>query len=236
MGITMIDLHCHILPDIDDGPKTLNESMAMARMAAADGIAVIVATPHVNEKLYDPVEITRRVSLLNLQLRKEDIPLTIMPGADVSVVFKPAQVQGFTINDTEYILVEFPHSHLPATAKDILSQFVGHGYKPIITHPERNPSISANPELLLNLSGENIYVQVTAGSLTGEFGKKAQQCAQYLLRAGVVDVIATDAHSAKYRKPILSKGMQAAAEIVGLPEAQRMVFGTPVKIISGLSL
>jgi protein-tyrosine phosphatase len=232
----MIDLHCHILPDIDDGPKTFDESVAMARMAAADGIAVIVATPHLNEKLYDPVEIGRRVSWLNHLLRTSKIPVSILAGADVSVVFRPGQVQGFTINDTEYILVEFPHTHLPKNATDILAQFVDNGYKPIITHPERNPSISANPKLLLDLLDEHRYVQVTAGSLTGDFGQAAQQCAQHLLRAGVVDVIATDAHSTSYRKPQLSLGVKAAAEIVGAEAAQRMVFGTPVKIISGLAL
>lgn len=232
----MIDIHCHILPDIDDGPKTFDESMAMARMAAADGIAGIVATPHLNEKMYDHVEISRRVSWLNHLLRQEKIPLSIMRGADVSVVFKPTELQGFTVNDTEYILVEFPHTHLPKNSKDILFDFTANGYKPIITHPERNPSISGNPKLLLDLLGEGIYVQVTAGSLTGEFGKGAQQCAQHLLRAGVVDVIASDAHSSTWRKPQLSSGMKAAAEIVGVDAAQRMVFGTPVKIISGLAL
>lgn len=232
----MIDIHCHILPDIDDGPKNFDESMAMARMAAADGIAGIVATPHLNVKMYDPVEISRRVYWLNHLLRQEKIPLSIMRGADVSVVFRPTELQGFTINDTEYILVEFPHTHLPKNSKDILFDFTANGYKPIITHPERNPSISGNPKLLLDLLGEGIYVQVTAGSLNGEFGKGVQQCAQHLLRAGVVDVIASDAHSYTWRKPQLSSGMKAAAEIVGVDAAQRMVFGTPAKIISGLAL
>jgi len=230
----MIDLHCHILPDIDDGPKTFDQSVAMARMAAADGIAVIVATPHLNEKLYDPAEIEQRVSRLNQLLQTERIPISIMAGADVSVVFKPDQVRGFTINETDYILVEFPHTHLPKFAAEILAQFVASGFKPIITHPERNPSINAQPKLLLDLLAEHIYVQVTAGSLTGDFGLAPQQCAQHLLRAGVVDIIATDAHSATWRKPLLSPGARAAAEIVGQQAAQRMVFGTPMRIISGL--
>ena len=235
--ISMIDLHCHILPEIDDGPSNFDESLAMARLAAADGIYAIVATPHLNEQLYNPVEISRRVSWLNHLVRKEKIPVSIMPGSDVSVLFKPDQVQGFTINDTEYLLVEFSHTHLPANAGDILAQFVASGYKPIFTHPERNPSIITNPQLLLNLlDNNNIYVQVTAGSLTGEFGVEAQQCAQQLLRAGVVDVIATGAHSATHRKPLLSLGVKVAAEIVGAEAAQRMVFGTPAKIISGLAL
>jgi len=232
----MIDIHCHILPDIDDGPKTFDESVAMARIAAEDGIAVIVATPHLNEKLYDPVEISRRVSWLNHLLRTQNIPVSIMRGADVSVVFRPEQVQDFTINDTSYILVEFPHTHLPKNADEILFQFVVNGYKPIITHPERNPSISANPHLLTQLLGDNMYVQITAGSVTGEFGKDAQRCAEHLLRAGVVDVIATDAHSTTYRKPRMTAGMQAAAAIVGEDRAKRMVFGSPMKIISGQDL
>ena len=232
----MIDLHCHILPDIDDGPKTFEESLAMARMAAEDGVAVIVATPHLNEKLYDAVEISRRVSYLNHLLRKENLPLNILQGADVSVVFRPDQVEGFTINDTEYILVEFPHTHLPHHAGDILKQFVDKGFKPIITHPERNPTISNNPKILFELLRENNYVQITAGSLAGEFGRDAKVCAEHLLRAGVVDVIATDAHSSKHRKPQLSAGRDAAAAIVGADAAQRMVFGTPMKIITGLDV
>ena len=234
--ISMIDIHCHILPDIDDGPKSFDESLVMAKMAATDGIAAIVATPHLNNKLYDRVEINRRVSYLNHLLRQEGVPITIMPGADVSVLFSSAQLQGFTINDTEYILVEFPHTHFPRNASDILAQFMANGYKPIITHPERNPSIIANPELLLDVLKEYYYVQITAGSLTGDFGQEAQQCAEQLLRSGVVDVIATDAHSATERKPQLSSGVLAAAEIVGSEAAQRMVFGTPAKIISGLSI
>jgi protein-tyrosine phosphatase len=232
----MIDIHCHILPDIDDGPKTFDQSVAMARMAAEDGIAAIVATPHLNERLYDPNEISRRVYWLNHLLRINKVPVSILRGADVSVLFRPKQLEGFTINDTRYILVEFPPTRLPRSAAEILLQFVVNGLKPIITHPERNPSISANPHLLPQLLGDNMYVQITSGSLTGEFGKDAQKCAEHLLRAGVVDVIATDAHSTTYRKPRLSSGFQAAADIIGLESAKRMVFGNPMKIISGLDI
>ena len=232
----MIDIHCHILPDIDDGPTTFEESVAMARLAAADGIDVIVATPHVNEKIYDPVEISRRASWLRHLLRQQEIPVTIMTGADVNTVFAAEQVKDFTINDTEYILVEFPHTHLPGNARDILFQYQVNGLKPIITHPERNPSISAKPELLMDLLSDGIYVQVTGGSVTGEFGRDAQGCAHHLLREGVVDVLATDAHATTYRRPVLSKGMEAAAEIVGKEAAKKMVFGNPLKIISGISI
>ena len=232
----MIDIHCHILPDIDDGPKTFDESLAMARIAAEDGITGIVATPHLNERLYSPAEISRRVSSLRLMLRKENIPLSIMMGADVSVLFRPDQVEGFIINGTNYILIEFAHSHLPRNADAILFQFLVKGFWPIITHPERNPSISADPNLLRQLLGDKIYVQITAASLTGDFGNEARHCAEYLLRAGVVDVIATDAHSSTKRKPILSEGMRAAAKFVGPQRARQMVVDAPTKIIRGISL
>ena len=232
----MLDIHCHILPDIDDGPKTFDESVAMVRMAAADGITGIVATPHLNEELYDPVEISRRVSWLRHLLRKENIGVSIMHGADVSVLFRPDQVEGFTLNGTRYILLEFPHTHLPRNADEILFQFLVKDYKPIITHPERNPSISANPQLLKNLVCDNMYVQITAGSLIGKFGRDAQQCAEHLLREGLVDVIATDAHSTGHRKPRLSDGMHAAAKIVGPDRAREMVFETPSKIVAGMNI
>jgi len=236
--ISMIDIHCHILPDIDDGASSFDESVAMARIAAADGIAAIVATPHLNDTLYNPVEISRRVSWLNHLLRLENIPVTIMPGCEVSVLFGAEQAKGFTLNDTSYILLEFQRTHISRNVGDILNQFVNKGFKPIITHPERNPSVVASPNVLLDAlkEREHCYVQITAGSLTGEFGREVQQCSHYLLRSGVVDVIATDAHSSNNRKPVLSNGVKVAAEIVGAEAAQRMVFGTPAKIISGLAL
>lgn len=231
----MIDIHCHILPDIDDGPRTFEESVAMARMAAEDGVDVIVATPHVNEKLYDPAEISRRASWLRHLIRKENIPLTLLTGADVNTVFAPQQVNQFTINETDYILVEFPHTHLPATAKNILFQFRIHGMKPIITHPERNPSIKSNPDLLLELLDDGIFVQVTAGSVVGEFGRGAKKCAHYLLKKGVVDVLASDGHSTKYRKPLLSQGIKGASTIIGEEQARKLVFTNPMKIIANMS-
>lgn len=234
--LSMIDLHCHILPDIDDGAKNFDESVAMVRQAIADGVAAIVATPHLKDKLFDPVEISRRVSWINHLLRQEGIALTIMPGAEVSTLFSPSQAKGFTINDTEYILLEFLPSHLPRNAGDLLAQFVEAGYKPIVAHPERNPSIMANPDLLGKVLGRNCYVQITAGSVIGEFGKEVQQCSHHLLRSGIVDVIASDAHSSLYRKPLLAEGVKCASEIIGAEAAQKMVFATPAKIISGLAL
>lgn len=234
--LAMIDLHCHILPEIDDGPESFEEAVAMARLAVEDGIHAIVATPRIKEKLNGKTEISRRLAWLNHLLRKERLPLSILMGADVFAMVSPRQVRDFTINNTAYILLEFPHTHLPMNAGAIIADFINNGYRPILTHPERNPSVIANPALLQDLLGADVCVQITAGSLAGDFGAEAQECALHLLRSNAVDVIASDAHDATRRKPMLSAGMAIAAEVVGPEAARRMVFGNPVRIISGLSL
>lgn len=228
----MIDIHCHILPDIDDGPDNFEESVAMARVAEADGIKTIVATPHVNNQVYPQAEVSRRVSWLRHLLRQEGIAVQILAGGDVSSAFAADQVRGFTINGSDYILLEFPHTHLPGNAAEILFHFRLVGLRPVITHPERNPSIAQNPQLLFKLLQDGVYVQLTAGSLVGDFGDEARYCGLELLQRNVVDVLASDGHSSSWRKPVLSKGVKAAARIVGKEAAQKMVAEIPEKIIN----
>lgn len=232
----MIDIHCHILPGIDDGPSDIEESVEMARMAARDGITKIVATPHLKQEVYHSAEITIRVRQLNSRLKKDNIPVTILPGADVFALLDPRLLFEFSINHTNYILIEFPHSHLPKTAKEILYRLVINGFRPIITHPERNPSILRNPDLLFHLLDGNSFVQITAGSLTGGFGRNEQECARYLLKKGVVDFIASDAHGVEYRPPVLSHALEAAAKIIGRKEAEKLVFANPEAVVEGKRL
>lgn len=229
----MVDIHCHILPDIDDGPADLETSVAMCRIAASDGIRTIVATPHVNTTLYPVAEITRRVEQLNSQLQKNNIPVEILPGADVSSLIDPALLKAYTINATRYILIEFPHTHLPRNAREIVFNFTINGFWPIITHPERNPSIMQDPNLLEQLVDANGLVQITADSLTGIFGMDIEECARFLLRKKMVHFIATDAHSDDYRKPILSKALEVAGKIIGREQAINLVTVNPTSVIKG---
>lgn len=229
----MIDLHCHILPGIDDGPADINISIEMARIAAADGITTIVATPHVKERMHPASEIGERIAELNERLDALNIPVRILPGADVYALLDPALLHPYTINNTDYILIEFPHSHLPKNAKEVLFRLIMAGFLPIITHPERNPSIIRNPELLFDLLGSGALVQITADSLAGTFGPEKQACARYLLQHDVVQFIATDAHSSQYRRPILSAGLKNATKIIGKEKAQRLVSLYPEAVISG---
>ena len=200
----MIDIHCHILPGIDDGPKHIDESLEMAKIASRDGITTIVATPHIKEPLYPSEDIGIKVAALNDLLTEKGIPLSVLQGADVSSSVDVSLLHAYTINRTRYILIEFPHLYLPGNAKDIIFRLMMHGYRPIITHPERNLSILGNPKLFFELLDTGLLVQITADSLTGAFGLDIRECASYFLKKGIVHFIATDAHSSRERRPELS--------------------------------
>ena len=232
----MIDIHCHILHGIDDGPKYINESIEMAKIAAEDGISKIVATPHIKNEIIPAIEIQNRVENLNHHLKKLHIPVEILPGADVAAHIDPSLLQQFTLNRSKYILIEFSHTHLPSTTKDILFNLKVNGFMPIITHPERNPSIIKNQDLLLELMDDNVYIQITASSLSGKFGPKIKKCAVDLLKKGIVSFIASDAHSINYRRPRLSNGLQVAEKVIGRDSAVRLVSDNPEAVIAGESL
>lgn len=229
----MIDLHCHILPGIDDGPVHIEESIEMAEIASHDGITHIVATPHIKNILLPCKNIQKAVETLNTRLAEKDIPMQILQGADVSAMLDISFLKGYTINNTKYILVEFPHTYLPRNAKDILFRMMIGGYHPIITHPERNLSILANPGLLFELLDTGLLVQVTADSLTGYFGVDIQECAFYLMKKGIVSFIASDAHSSHQRRPILSEGLKIAEKIIGRERAFNLVMSNPALVLEG---
>jgi protein-tyrosine phosphatase len=229
----MIDCHCHILPQVDDGAADYKESIEMARIAFGDGIHKIMATPHISDDFLKPRDIETRVEELNRYLTEHKIPVTIYPAAEISISSDLSLFQHYTINHTRYILLELPHDHLPSFTAKLLSWFSGEGLKPIIAHPERNFGVIRNPAAFINMLHPEIYVQITAGSLTGDFGIDAQICAELLLDSGKVDIIASDAHSKHNRPPILSKALETASKRIGRPTALRMVCANPAAVLSG---
>jgi protein-tyrosine phosphatase len=229
----MIDLHCHILPAMDDGADSKEESLAMARLAAADGIRTIVATPHVKHDIPDPARIHAEVTILNRRLEEQDIPLEVVSGGDVSALLPVEVVRNYTVNGTDFILLEFPHSHLPHQAEEILFQWQLAGLRPIITHPERNPSILRDPGHLARLIDAGALVQVTGGSLTGQFGIDVRNCACHLVAAGMVHFLASDGHSSRYRRPELSAAVRMAADMIGDHAARTLVEDNPAAVLSG---
>ncbi|MEN8136567.1 MAG: CpsB/CapC family capsule biosynthesis tyrosine phosphatase [Thermodesulfobacteriota bacterium] len=229
----MIDLHCHILPGLDDGPASLQQSLAMAEIAEADGITKIVATPHIRSEVPSPDQIATACRNLNGALRKKGLQLEILPGAETYAMAAPALLTDRTINSTRYILIEFPLTHLPVGAGQFIFNLRVHGFKPIIAHPERIPNIIARPQLLKNLLDEQVYVQLTVGSLTGSFGPDPEKCARYLLQNGLVHFLASDGHGVDYRQPLLAKGLKIATKLIGNREAQRLVFANPQAVLAG---
>lgn len=229
----MIDLHCHILPGIDDGPERMEESVAMARMAVADGISTIVATPHVKDELYPPDYVSEQVRLFRAVLKAADVPLEICAGGDVNALMDPTLLSPYTINGTPYILFEFPHTHVPRNAAGLLFNAILAGFRPIITHPERNPSFIRDPGLLSDLVAGGALVQVTAASLLGTFGRKSKQCGIQLLRKGLVHFLASDAHSCRHRPPGLSQAVAVAEKEIGRKAALDLVTSNPAAVLAG---
>jgi protein-tyrosine phosphatase len=232
----MIDLHCHILPGIDDGPVDMQTSIDMARIAAEDGIETIVATPHIKDILHSTFKLGALVFRLNNHLEHQNIPVNVLLGADVFALLNPSCLKDYTINNSRYILIEFPHNYLPSNSKEILFALAMQGFCPIITHPERNLAIMKKVDLLLDMLHSNVLVQITAGSLTGEFGRDEQACANYLLQKDAVHFIATDAHSTDIRRPVLSDGLKRAEKIIGKERAKKLVCDNPGAVLKDESI
>lgn len=235
----MIDIHCHILPGMDDGPASLGESLAMCRAAAEDGIGTIVAAPHFKPGTYEFTrpEILDRIRVLQAAVKKEGMNVTILPGAEVTVSPEMhahlAPEKGLTINGGRYFLAEFsPHS-VPSQWDTFLLSFLASGMTPIIAHPERNAWFMTHPEALSAAVQSGILVQITAASLTGGFGEEARDFSIRLLRSNLVHAIASDGHSADLRPPRLAEAVSLAEELVGKEMARALVTSIPQAIISG---
>lgn len=231
----MIDLHCHILPSLDDGPLTLEDSVEMVRIAGEEGITDIAATPHVKETTYPAAVISQKINTLQDEINKKNIPVTIHPGGEIFYLHYTSLdvLKQFGLNQTRYILIEFPPTHLPTIYKSVMFHITVNGYIPIIAHPERNLSIIENPVLLYELKKKGVLIQLTAGSLTGYFGRDVQMCSEYLIQKKWVHLIGSDAHSAIYRPPVLKNAFKKVKKLAGKKWADRLFIDNPQKILNG---
>lgn len=232
----MIDLHCHILPGLDDGAQTLEDSLEMARVAAADGIRTIAATPHADlwGSSPDREDLEERVAQLQSALDAEGIPVRIVPGLENHLT--PDLLTGgiVPINHTRYALVELPFEEFPFYVESTLFELQLKGLTPILAHPERNAVLRSDPEALRRLVERGILAQLTAASLLGVFGKKTREASETFLRQGLVHVLSTDSHSSTGgRRPVLSDALAVAERLVGRERAEAMVIGVPEQIVSG---
>lgn len=233
----MIDLHCHLLPGIDDGSPDLATSLEMARIAVADGIEIVACTPHIYPGLYenDGPGILRGVATLQGLLGEHGIALQLVAGADAHLV--PGMVEKVrggavpTLAGSRYLLLEPPHHVAPPGFEEAVFQLVAAGYVPVITHPERLTWIADHHASFTRLVRGGAWLQVTAGSLTGRFGAEARYWGERLLDEGAVHLLATDAHSPARRAPLLAEGRLAAEKWVGSEEATRLVIERPRAIL-----
>jgi len=237
----LIDLHCHILPGVDDGACTVTESLAMARQAVDDGIKTIVATPHtLNEVYFNPAqEVCVQTTRLQDIFTSEQIELNLCPGSDMHIcvqMLKRIQAgEAATINSNgRYVLTEFPTQTIPLGSQEELFQLKLNNITPIITHPERNLVFQNQLEILYDLVAMGCLVQITAASVTGELGEDAMDCAHRLLELRLAHVIASDAHSPERRPPVLTPAVAVTAQILGSrKEAEAMVVDRPAAILTG---
>ena len=232
----MIDIHCHLLPEVDDGPKSWEVAVEMCRMAANDGITHTVATPHANDRYaYDRVYLTDLLAQLQ---EKVGPSLRLSLGCDFHLSYENLervldQPHTYTIGETNYLLVELSNYSVPIQLTDCFVRLGDRGLTPILTHPERNPILQQSPQRILEWAEQGCLMQVTASALTGYWGERAEIIARWLLDRSAVHILASDAHDTKRRVPILSKARKLAEQIVGAEYAQALVEGNPGAIVSG---
>ena len=202
----MIDLHCHILPGIDDGAQTLEDSLAMAEVAVANGITYILCTPHHNNGRFEnpKYEVMEHVSKLQEEFDKRNIPLTLFEGQEVRLTGEtiPDLLSDRLLtvdSDDKYLLIEFPSSDVPSFSEQVVFELVSKGVTPIIVHPERNAVFLEDPNLLIPFLEMGCLAQLTAPSYIGVFGKKIQKMAKLMIKHNMVHMIATDAHNVNKR-------------------------------------
>lgn len=233
----MIDLHCHLLPGIDDGAKTLDVSLEMAQMAIEDGVTTIACTPHIYPGMYmnDKPGIEAACRALQHELDQRGMPLKLVVGADVHLV--PGLIDGLkqgripTLNGSRYLLLEPSHTTPPPRFEDSVFNLIAAGYTPVITHPERLTWVENHYDVFLRLIDQGAWMQITAGALTGVFGPRARYWGERFVGEGHTHILASDAHSAGRRNTRLAFALEAATRLVGEQEARRMLIDRPQGIL-----
>ena len=239
----MIDLHCHILPGLDDGPINLDFSLSMARAAVDAGTQLMVATPHIRAD-YDvnPEEIEPRVDLLNERLHREGLPLRILPGAEVGWAsasdLDDKLLSKLSLGSGNYVLLESPYGRRPVDIESIIQGMSDRGYKVILAHPERCPLFQRDGDRLARLVDKGVLCSITAGSMSGRFGAPVRRFTVEMLRRGLAHDVASDAHDHVHRPPGLAAGFKDIEdELPGISaHAPWFTVTSPVAILAGNAL
>jgi len=238
-----VDVHCHCLCGLDDGPATMEDSLALCRALADDGITHVIAAPHQLGR-YDgrneAAEIRKAVAALNTTLAGAQVPLTVVPGADVRLDERIASLleadHVMTLSDGgKYLLVELPHETF-IDPRPLLIRLASQGIRTILSHPERHAVLSANPQAALPWVSQGAVLQITAGSLLGDFRGNAEQAAWHWLASGAAALVGTDAHNTAERSPRMSAAIDAIAQRLGHLAARRVCIENPGLVLRGMEL
>ncbi|GCF93292.1 tyrosine protein phosphatase [Enterococcus florum] len=225
----MIDLHCHILPGVDDGAQTMEDSLAMAEKAVSQGITHILCTPHHNNGKYDnPAnEVIEKVDQLQSELDRHHITLTVLEGQEVRIsgsLLEDIQHQEilFTDLDDTYLLIEFPTGEVPAYSEVLFYNLLKEGHIPVIVHPERNAVFRKDPNQLIPFLEMGVLTQLTAPSIVGIFGKDIQKTAKDMLTHNMLHMVASDAHNLKHRSFYMKEAYEEIEKECGKAKVTEM--------------
>ena len=236
----MIDIHSHILPGVDDGARTLDEALDMLRMAVDTGVTIQVLTPHIHFGRFDNQknDLEQRFAIFQEQVDRANIKIGLQLGSEVRISSEIMQLVAQDAIPTlgvyqgkKTFLLEFPRIEVPVGYENLVKWLIAKNYLPIIVHPERNQTFVRKPQKLQVLTDMGCPLQITASSLTGQFGEEAQQNAELLLTEGRVSAIASDCHNLKGRKPNLDAGVSAAMLIVDQEEAEVLTTSVPETLL-----
>lgn len=237
-----VDVHCHCLPNLDDGPRSTGEAVALCRMLVSDNVTTVVATPHQLGRFEGHTSadaIRETTELLNRRLAEEEIDLTVLPGAEVRLDERIAQMlrrhEILTLADAHrHLLLELPWEVL-IDIEPLLIQFFSAGLDVIIAHPERNVALLRHPDVLRRWLGCGASLQITGGSLLGDYGRQAQQAAWGLLAEGCVSLVATDAHD-NHVGACMTRAFEMIRAGFGDDLATLLCVDNPTRVVAGESL
>ena len=240
--LRFVDIHCHMLPGLDDGSDSWDESLAMARLAVADGFSTVIATPHQlgNYAANDGDTIRLRTRRFQEYLDANRVPLTVLPGADVRIepdlIPKLRTGEVLTLADRRrYVLLELPHE-LYVPIDRLLGELGSAGMIGILSHPERNQGILSRPQLVETLVDAGCLMQVTGGSLTGSFGPEIMRFSEWMLSQGLVHFLATDAHGSDMRRPLLYEAFLRVEDLAGYAAAYDICCHNPGCVVADLEI
>jgi len=236
----MIDLHCHYLPGVDDGPVEAEEALQLVRAAVANGITAAALTPHIHPRRYPNSKTRLLHTFVRFQelVKQHQIPIKLFLAGEVRV--SPESLELFeqdeipflgTVDGYKVVLLEFPHDMIPVGSEQFITKLLRMKVRPLIAHPERNKQVMSDHERIRPFVDMGCWLQLTAGSLVGSFGKPAKKVATKLLEQELAWIIATDAHNIEHRPPDLAEGRNALEDVVGARMAKRMVETRPARIL-----